>query len=129
MELPHPVTCVRNCTSSSAKTLRLKHPQLPDLDASGGPSDDTSVFHHWTYDLVTAEHRSWWTEYSSCKDPTLPVSGKLFSKAGSCGAISSAVFLGVYKDNLISPLCIRVLYLLAAKTNSVSVPCTSIPAE
>jgi len=50
------------------------------MDASGALPEETSVFHHWTDELVTAEHLSWWTEYSSCKDPTLPVSGQLFSK-------------------------------------------------
>jgi len=78
MELPHPVTCVRKCTSSNAKTLGLKHLQLSDMYASGGLPDGTRVFHHWAYELVTAEHRSWWTEYSSCKDPTIPIFGQHF---------------------------------------------------
>jgi hypothetical protein len=79
VEPPHPVTSVRKCITSNAKTLGFKQLQLPDMDASGGPPDGTRVFHHWTDELVIAEHRSWWTEYSSCKDPTLPVSGQLVS--------------------------------------------------
>jgi hypothetical protein len=34
-----PVTNLPRCTSSNAKSLGLKHQQLPDVDAGGGPPD------------------------------------------------------------------------------------------
>ena len=58
MELSHPVTSVRKCTSGNAKTLGLKHLQFPDMGASGGPPDGTRVVRHCTDELVTEEHHS-----------------------------------------------------------------------
>jgi len=80
MEIPYPVTSVRKCTSSNVKALQLKHLQLSDLDANGGQLYGTRLFYHWTDDLDITKLRSWWTVYSSCKEPTLQVSGHLISK-------------------------------------------------
>ena len=41
-----PVTDVPRCTSSNAKTLGLKHLQLPYMAASNGPPDGAHILHH-----------------------------------------------------------------------------------
>jgi hypothetical protein len=41
-----PVTDVLRCTSSSAKTMRLNHLQLPDMGTGGGPAGWAPAIHH-----------------------------------------------------------------------------------
>jgi hypothetical protein len=47
-----PVACVPMCTGSNAKTLGLKHLQLPDMAAGGRPLDGARVVHRWTDELL-----------------------------------------------------------------------------
>ena len=58
MEIPHPVTNVRKCTSSNAKTLALQHLKLPDVGASVGPPDSTKAVRRWRDELLITELRS-----------------------------------------------------------------------
>ena len=41
-----PVTDVPRCSSSNAKTLGLKHLQLPNVASYSEPPDGTSIIHH-----------------------------------------------------------------------------------
>jgi hypothetical protein len=46
-----PTTVVPRHTSSSAKTLGLKHLKLSDLASCSGPPDGARIIHHWTDEL------------------------------------------------------------------------------
>jgi hypothetical protein len=46
-----PVTDVPRCTSSNAKTLGLKHLQLPNVPSSGRSPDGERIVHHETDEL------------------------------------------------------------------------------
>jgi len=46
------VTHVPSCNGNNAKTLGLKHLQLPGMRASGGPPDRAHVVHHRTDELL-----------------------------------------------------------------------------
>jgi hypothetical protein len=46
-----PVADVPKCTSSNAKTLGLKHLQLPDVASSSARRDGARIVRHWTDEL------------------------------------------------------------------------------
>jgi len=47
-----PVNRAPTCIGINAKTLGLKHLQLPNMGASGGPPDGIRIIHHWTRELL-----------------------------------------------------------------------------
>jgi hypothetical protein len=65
------------CTGSNAKTLELKHLQLPDMAAIGGRGDGARLVHHWTHELLI-QQISVPNGGHSClgEDSALPVSGQ-----------------------------------------------------
>jgi hypothetical protein len=52
-----PVTNVPRYTGSHAKTLGLKHRQLPDMGMSSGPPDGERAVDHWADELLI-QHNS-----------------------------------------------------------------------
>ena len=46
----------RRFIGGRAKALGLKHPRLPDMGASDGPSDGTCLVHHWTNELLIKQN-------------------------------------------------------------------------
>ena len=51
-----PVTDVPRCTSSNAKTLVLKHLQLPNVASSSGPLDRVRIVHYGTDKLPVQQN-------------------------------------------------------------------------
>ena len=73
-----PVNDVPRGTSSYVKTLGLKHPQLPDVDVSSGPSDGAHIVHHGTHELPTEQDTVLYGGGHSCSGEN-PASGQLSS--------------------------------------------------
>ena len=51
-----PVTDVPRRTSSNAKTLGLKHLQLPNVASSNGPPDGARIVHRGTHELPVEQN-------------------------------------------------------------------------
>ena len=51
-----PVTNVRRCINSNAKTLGLQHLLFLDMGASGGPPNGTRIVHHGPDELLIQQN-------------------------------------------------------------------------